>query len=148
MQPTSTHYFYAENWPARIWLAVTTVSAGVGAVWLCEPTTVALSDWAFVLLLPVVLAIALATGYFMGILFGTVVIGPLYYHRAVENGAPFKEGDRVMILVGPHRNRVTRVYSLWQHDSVRVELGDKEMPDFSDVFGPTQLLLQGRRESL
>ena len=59
--------------------------------------------------------------------------------RDLENGAPFRVGDRVRILAGRHKDRVVRVYSDWRYDSVRVELGEMEKEKFTDIFSSLQL---------
>jgi transcription elongation factor len=55
---------------------------------------------------------------------GTFVLGPIYFHRAQLNGAPFQPGDVVEILVGPNRGRVVRVLESWDwRGMVKVDLG-------------------------
>ena len=51
------------------------------------------------------------------------------------NGAPFQVGDAVHILIGPHRDRVMRVYEIWpSRGQVRVELGEQAEKNVKDVF--------------
>lgn len=35
---------------------------------------------------------------------------------------------------------MTKVYSSWQHGTVRVEIGDEEKETFKDIYGGTELL--------
>lgn len=52
-----------------------------------------------------------------------------------RNGAPFREGDVVRILRGPHKQKVVPIYDVWiERDQVRVNLGEKEKNEMSDVF--------------
>jgi len=84
--------------------------------------------------------IALPIGFLLAIFPGWFIIGPLYAVRGQINGGPFKVGDTVQILAGPYKGRVTRVYSTWQGNSLRVELGEKEKEDYKDIFSPGELL--------
>jgi hypothetical protein len=60
---------------------------------------------------------------------------PFYWLIITINGVPFEQGDMVKILWGRHRGKVVRVYDIWnQRDEVRVELGEKEKEDYTDVF--------------
>ena len=68
------------------------------------------------------------------------IMQPFFKVRDLKNGAPFRVGDRVRILAGRHKDRVVRVYSEWRHDSVRVELGEREKEKFTDIFSSRQLL--------
>ncbi len=71
---------------------------------------------------------------------GWFFIGPFFYAREMKNGGPFKVGDTVQILSGPHKGRISRVYSTWQGNTLRVELGTREKDEFKDIFSPAQLL--------
>ncbi|HEY4760490.1 MAG TPA: KOW motif-containing protein, partial [Thermoguttaceae bacterium] len=82
----------------------------------------------------------------MALLCGWFILSPIYYDRGLKNGAPFREGDMVRILVGPHRDRIVKVYAMWQGNTVRVELGDKEKREFKDIFSPAQLLREENAE--
>ena len=79
-------------------------------------------------------------GFFLALFPGWFVVGPLLYDREIKNGGPFKIGDTVQVLSGPHRGRITRVYATWQHGALRVELGPKEKEEFTDVLAPVRLL--------
>ena len=49
-------------------------------------------------------------------------------------------GDRVQILAGPHRDRVFRVYEVWdERCQVRVDLDEEAKKEFTDVFSYTQV---------
>jgi len=67
----------------------------------------------------------LLTSAFGGIL-GLFFIWPLLDKLACKrNGAPFKEGDWVRILIGSHRDKVVQVYKLVpERNEVRVNLGE------------------------
>ncbi|MBN1916744.1 MAG: KOW motif-containing protein [Verrucomicrobia bacterium] len=83
---------------------------------------------------------------FFGAAAGAVVITWLVFvtlHAlAVRlNGGPFRKGDTVEILVGPHRGRIGRVYEEWrERGEVRVNLGAAAEGRLEDVFGQTQLV--------
>ncbi len=87
-----------------------------------------------------VLIVAAPLGFMIGLFPGFVVLCPLLHARGICNGAPFHVGDVVQIIAGPHQGTITRVYSGWQGDSVRVELGKTAEEGFQDVFTPVQLM--------
>lgn len=129
MKPTRTQYFYARDWPGKLWfiLVVPTVAAFYHAA---TPTSMSWLNW----------VLGAVFGFVLALLIAWPVLGAAYYDRLRKNGGPFKVGDIVQILVGPHRGRVVRVYSLWQCDAVRVDLGEGEKSNFKDIFGGTKLL--------
>ena len=94
----------------------------------------------------IVLVISPVLGYLTAIVLGAFILAPFYQARGHLNGAPFKVGDVVQILVGPHRGTVTTVYSAWQGNAVRVKLGSEEEKTFKDVMQPAQLLREGIAE--
>lgn len=147
MKATRIHYFYAQDWPIKIWFGFVLLFCVVLAVRASHPTMAAMADWRVLLWLVATVVLALLLGFFMAILCGWLILGPLYYARLLKNGGPFKVGDHVEILYGPHRGRVVRVYSLWQGDGVRVKLSEQEKETFKDVFGGTKLLKARGAES-
>ena len=146
MKPSRLQKFVAQDWPIKIWLAVITALHVAVALWACGPSLTMLSDWSAVAWLGAVIILAVPVGWFSAILVGWFVLGPMYYGWGLKNGSPFHVGDRVRILVGPHRDCIARVYSLWQGDCVRVELGAEEKEVFHDIFSPTQLLREPNGE--
>ncbi len=83
---------------------------------------------------------------FLGWILGALALWPLLYWISSRiNGAPFREGDMVHILVGPHRGRVVRVYEMWpSRGQARVELGERERVEVTDVFMWNQICLERR----
>ena len=64
----------------------------------------------------------------------------LYEYGARLNGAPFSVGDRVRILVGPHRDRVVEIYELWDERlQVRVNLDPESKDKVKDVFSYNEI---------
>ncbi|MCX5661820.1 MAG: hypothetical protein NTW19_19245 [Planctomycetota bacterium] len=94
------------------------------------------SDGVSVWIIALVIAAFLASVP-LGILFGVLVVGvPLGAACDHVNGAPFREGDTVCVLVGPHRGTITTVYEVWATRSqVRVCLGEQAKLQVKDVFG-------------
>ena len=146
MKPTRAQYFFASPWPGRIWFTtiplLLTLAVGRTCASFLDPLA---AWWDFVRFAWFVL-LALLLGFFLAMFPGWFVIGSLYYDRETKNGGPFKVGDRVQILCGPHKGRVSRVYSTWQGNTLRVELGAKEKEEFKDIFSPAQLLRAGSAE--
>ena len=133
-------YFYAKNWPMKIWFTVIPSLFLIFALYFCEPTTALFNDWRNLMHFIFIILITLLLGFFSSFLFGWFVLGPLYYNRGLKNGGPFQEGDVVKIITGPYRDKVVNVYSSWQGDSVRVMLGQSEKEKFQDIFSSTQLI--------
>jgi len=136
--------FYAKDWPwklvhASIFMAV--VIFAVVASW-----KVAFIDLKGFFLFVIIVLLSLPLGYFTGTLFTACFFGPLYTARGDVNGSPFAVGDMVQILSGPHKGRVVRIYSKWQGNSVRVELGEQEKETFGDVFSPHKLIREKNAE--
>jgi hypothetical protein len=64
-----------------------------------------------------------------------VLFVPLHHLFGRINGEPFVVGDQVRILVGPNRDRVVQVYSVWRdRRQVRVELDPTSKAKFNDIF--------------
>ena len=98
-----------------------------------------LPDWRATLWAFVVFVLGARRGSFWGFLLWLLLSG-LHEKLARKNGAPFAVGDRVQILAGPRKGTVSRVYSAWQGNTVRVRLGEREEENFKDIFSPHQLL--------
>ena len=123
MTPHKIQYFFAHG--LKIPASGGALILGTGVAISCG----VLSFWAVVALLA-----ALPLGAVLGMFvwpFIQLIIDPL-------NGAPFQVGDAVHILIGPHRDRVVRVYEIWpSRGQVRVELGEqaeKNVKNVKDVF--------------
>lgn len=139
-QPTRMQYFFAQEWPGRIWNMAIPLIVAIGTVRATGFSFDLLTDWHSALWSVGIFILGLLLGYFVAILIGWPILGPIYYDRELKNGGPFKVGDSVQILAGPHKGRIARVYSTWQGNSVRVELGEEAKKRFEDIFQPTQLL--------
>jgi hypothetical protein len=82
------------------------------------------------------LLLAMLSAAAAGFVTGYLVLGRiLFLICAKVNGGPFEKGDKVRILTGPHRDRVTLVYDVWaSHGRVRVALDELSKKDATDVF--------------
>jgi hypothetical protein len=151
MKPSRIHYFFAEDRPVRIWLRTGRVLGMVLAGCVSHPTLALLGTWSGIRQFLAVLVLGLLLGQFAAVLVGWFVMGPLYHDRSLQNGEPFRAGDLVHILVGPHRDRVVRVLKTWNIGDytgahrVRVDLGEV-WKDGEDVFLSHQVLLVERDE--
>ncbi len=126
MRPYKIQYFLAHG--TKIAAVGGALILGAVVAWTCGD----FSFWGIVAVLA-----ALALGAILGMLF----LWPLILVVcSFLNGQPFREGDWVRILVGPHRDRVVRVYQVWkERDEVRVELGEQEAKDVKDVFSNVEV---------
>lgn len=146
VRPTKAQLFFASAWPGRIWFTAIPLLVAVPVVVTCAGLLHPFSAlWNFVQFAWFVL-LGLILGFFLALFPGWFVIGPLYYIREVMNGGPFKIGDTVQILCGPHKGRISRVYSTWQGNTLRVELSASEKEKCKDIFSPAQLLRADTRE--
>jgi hypothetical protein len=140
MTPSRAQYFFARPWLTNAWRISVPLACIVIAVASAGMSSDAFGEWLSLLLLLGIVLLAALLGYFLAFLLGWLVLGPLYCARGLKNGAPFREGDLVRVLAGAHRDRVVRVYEVWESgDQVRVALGDKERKDATDVFAPYQI---------
>lgn len=150
MEPSRIHYLFAEEWPALIWLGSGCVIGMVRAAVLCQPTPGLLGDGWGVLAFLAALILGFLVGYLGAVLLGMVVLGFLYCDRGVRNGEPFRKGDVVRILVGPHRDRIVRVLDAFNiadyagAHRIRVELGEDVGQEDEDLFRSYQVLLVER----
>jgi hypothetical protein len=94
--------------------------------------------------------VATLTALPLGSIAGMVLIWPVILTvGAFLNGAPFHAGDMVHILVGPHRDRMVRIYDVWgPRSQVRVELGEQEKKEVTDVFWNIEVCRQHQRRSI
>jgi hypothetical protein len=140
MKPSKTQYFFAADWPAKLWLASVPLLFAVWAGISYPPTLESFRDWPTALLFFGIVVLGLLLGFFLAILGGWFLLGPLYYNRSVENGEPFHEGDMVQILVGKYRDRVFRVSKAgdmapWAGaHRIVVDLGEATRADKENVF--------------
>jgi hypothetical protein len=139
-RPSILQIFFAHQWPMRLWLGGWTLGIAAAAISATEPRFAMFSDWTGFLLFVVVVIVSPLLGFFLGIFAGSVILPPLYELRERLNGGPFKAGDSVQILVGPHSGRITTIVSPWQGRSYRVNLDEESEKTFKDIFGSDQLI--------
>ena len=66
-----------------------------------------------------------------------------------RHGAPFKAGDWVRILKGPRQGQSVQIYDVWdERASVRVDIGEKEKTDVTDVVGYLDIQKAERSEQI
>jgi hypothetical protein len=140
VKKSAIQYIFARSWPRKAYFSAAAAFGVWSAVVACQPSMAMFGDWEYLLLFVVSVVVAPILAFFLSLLLIPLGMAQLYYWRGRLNGAPFKVGDRVRILVGQHRGRITRVYSMWQGDSVRVELGKEAEHTHADIFEPTQLV--------
>ena len=141
MKPTRVHYFYAQNWPAWIWIVIIpTLCVVLMARALGPPPEIAgfqaeAKNYLFLL------GSALLLGICVAALLGPFILGPLSHYRAELNGYPFQPGDWVEILVGANCGHVVQVIEVrdWRGD-LRVDLGEFARPKARTFFQFTQVV--------
>jgi hypothetical protein len=123
-----------------VWFSTISLTAAVSCLATSGFRIEHLTDWVLVCWYVLIGIVAGAFGFVLGVFPGVLLLGPLFHARGLSNGAPFHEGDTVQIIAGPYQGIVARVYSGWQGDSVRVELGAAAQKAYEDVFSPTEIL--------
>jgi hypothetical protein len=138
MRPTLAQRFFASPWPPCLWFILVPIL--FAAALLADTRTTDFTSWRA--LLPTIgLAIgALIAGLLIAAVTGWWILGPLYYSRALKNGGPFVPGDTVYIISGPHKGTITGIYSTWQGDTIRADLGPQAKDKFKDIFSAADLL--------
>jgi hypothetical protein len=141
MKPTRAHYFFAQNWPTRIWIVsvpslfVVLMARALGPVPEMAGFEAEARNYLFLL------GIALLLGFCMVALTGPFILGPLYHYRAELNGAPFQMGDRVEVLVGANRGQVARVAEVWEwRGDLRVEWSSSVARKGRTIFHCAQVI--------
>jgi hypothetical protein len=138
MQPTLFQRLFTDNRPLYFLM---TVGAIVSVVWtgsiLLPTLSVSLWNLAWCIAL---FPVAVCLGAVLGAFPGGMLLGLLLQWVERRNGAPFREGDEVIILSKRYPGRVTRVYDVWaERHQVRVELDDRSRKDVTDVFSFTDV---------
>lgn len=112
----------------------------VVAVSTCQPSRAVLTDWIYWLLFIVSIVVAPLLFAFLSVPVSFIVLVPLYYLGDRLAGAPFRVGDHVKILVGPHCGRIVEIYDVWDsRRQIRVGLDPESEKDVRDVFSFTQV---------
>lgn len=142
--PTTIQKALARSEWISAWAGIAIVSGFVAWKGL-EIVSVYLSLWIVALVIASVLA-----SIPLGIIFGGFIFGlPLTLVSETVNGAPFREGEFVHILVGPHRGTVAEVYEVWAvRNQVRLRLGEKAKAEVKDVFHTSQVCREKRDQQL
>jgi hypothetical protein len=133
--------FIADGWIYRIWMFIIPISLSIilmVANWELAIDAASITPYAWIGTSVIVILLPLSC-IACSFLLTPFLMFPLHLLFVRRNGGPFRVGDKVMILSKKNRYVVTNVYSLWQGDSVRVELGDEAQKDFTDVFSQYQL---------
>jgi hypothetical protein len=116
LTPTRWHYFFAHNWPGRLWITLVPLLCVVLMAWALGPAPPELSRF-----------------------------GPdanRYLMLLEVNGGPFQPGDRVRILVGRYRGHIATVIEVWEwRGDLRVDLGARATSKRpTAVFGLPQVI--------
>jgi len=121
MKPSIIDYFFAHCYKVAM-----SIGAVVAAIWI-ERWFDGFSFWC---------AVAIFLSLPLACILGAILFGPLIFAIGSKiNGAPFREGDLVHILSGPHRNHVGRIYEMWpSRKQVRIQISAQAKKDVSDVF--------------
>jgi hypothetical protein len=140
MKSTRFRDILVGDWPWVLYGSLSSILGVVTVIWATEPARDAFSNWTFWLCFGVAMLIAPVFIFFCGLPLGFIIFGPLFYLADKIAGAPFQVGDRVRILVGPHRDRIVEVYDVWQsRRQIRVWLDSEAEKNVTDVFGNSQV---------
>jgi hypothetical protein len=138
MRPTWFQRLFTDDRPFCFLMAV---GAAVVLVWVAAilAPTLTLSAWSIGRFLGLML-VAACLGAVLGAFPGSMLLAFVLPWVERTNGAPFREGDEVVILSKRFPGRVSRIYEVWaERHAVRVELGEIERQNVTDVFSFTDV---------
>ncbi len=138
MQPTRSQLLFTDDRPIYFLIAAgaTVACVWTGSILLPTLTVSACNLYTAVLLMNV----SACLGAMLGVFPGGLLLGVLLRRIEARNGAPFHVGDEVVILSKRFPGRITRVYQVWsERHQVRVELGDADRENVTDVFAYTDV---------
>ena len=94
-----------------------------------------ISDWKMELLLALAIVPLSGFGFYLGMFTCWL---PLRIFCSRYNGAPLKKGDHVLILSGPQKGTVAKVYEIITgqggRELARLDFGDERAKRFRDIF--------------
>lgn len=140
MEPTRWQRFFASGWPEFLWVVGGALIGVVVGLNSTEFRPGILLEWPTNVWIGLVILLSAITGFYLAVFPGMLIILPLFLERNRINGAPFEVGDCVQIIRGKYAGLITIVYSKWQGDGVRVDLGEEAKDSLEDIFGPSQLM--------
>lgn len=117
------------------------------AIKACDVTWLSLHDWKYLLLFVAVILTSGPFGFMMGLVSTPIPDFLLKYFAERMNGGPFKVGDRVQIIAGKFAGTVTIITDDWQGGDFRVDLGEAKRKEFSDIFGPNEIMREPEQAS-
>jgi|HubBroStandDraft_1064217.scaffolds.fasta_scaffold143352_3 hypothetical protein len=144
MRPSTFQRLFTDNRPLYFIAATGALATCIWSCWLLYPL-LTMSYWRVVEFVGLLL-LATITGAALSLFPGALLISPLIFLIEHRNGAPFREGDEVIILSKRFRSRITRIYEVWsERHQVRVELGEAERKNVTDVFSYRDVCRTTRR---
>jgi hypothetical protein len=143
---TAIQYVLARDLPLKLCFVLAAIGGLVLAILAWLPLTDLFANPKdFVWFVVTVIVFPLMC-FFVSLFAAPMILFSLYEYGARLNGAPFEIGDRVRILVGPHRDRVVGIYELWdQRAQVRVNLDSETKEKVTDVFSYNEICREGPR---
>jgi hypothetical protein len=133
-------YCLARNWPMKIYFLAAALLGEWFVLTECQPSAALLHDWEYLLMFVPTIVLMPVLCCAFAVVPAPLILVPIFRLGAKLNGAPFHVGDPVRILVGPHRNHLTRIYEIWdERREVRVELDPQARESVKDVFEFTQV---------
>jgi hypothetical protein len=149
MPANRSHEFFARHSPIKLWWMVITVLVAFVMFRLGEFSLASLARWPNTLvLLGIIPGAPVAAVFITGItygLFARLIWNPEKF-VVRRNGGPFKLGDNVRVLSGPHRGQTGHIYKLsggqdgTPEKFIHVALGDAAKIDYSDFFEHCQVM--------
>lgn len=146
LTPTLRQRLIASDWLPRLWMLVFALVITVWTIRSIGPVQHAFGNAWSALLFVAVLLLSGMLGFVVSVPAAWLLMGPTLMDQGHRNGGPFKPGDLVQVISGAYRNRVARVYSTWQCETVRVDLGEEVKRQFKDIYAAYQLLCIERAE--
>ena len=140
MKVNLAQYIFAYDIPGKLCYIGFPIAMLVACFLIVDPSVAILTDVKALALFLVIVVLAIPLGVLVGGLFICFFLSPFYLAVERMSGGPFKKGDRVYVIAGTAKGKVTEVYSGWQGLSARIELGEDKKPNFKDVYSSLRLI--------
>ena len=138
-KPTRWQYFLASNW----WMYPYFTASAIAGIGVGLPHN-GIAIWESGRLnLPALVCVGpvfAAAGYVAGFVFFGFALRPILIAISPHLDAEFRKGDYVLVLSPKHRGKILRVYSKWQQDTFRVDLGPEAEARYKDILSPWEVL--------
>ncbi len=139
-RPTRMQVFWAKGRHWAVWFLFAPIIFACAQLHRYEVTWDMLLHWPAAFWAVSVAVVGWFAGLFVSLVVGWMLVGSLEHGRVIANGGPFKVGDLVQVITGPHAGRIGRVYAQGAYETLHVDLGPEAKEKHEDCFGGIKLI--------